>query len=235
MLKKLHRLGAEYLKDAVYAANDGIVTTFAVVAGVAGASLSPLIVLILGVANLIADGFSMATGNYLGSKSESDQFDHEKERESKLFDESPQKGREEVVSVLTERGYSQEDAKELSGLVVKNKHFFLDFIIFEKWGLSETSTMEAIKAALVTFFSFMIAGAIPLIPYILVNGGGNEFFWASIFTAVTLFAVGAARTLFSDKNWFMGGFEMFVAGGAAAVIAYVAGAMLRGVVDGALG
>ena len=69
---EFHKQGGQYLKDAVYAANDGIVTTFAVVAGVVGASLDPIVILILGISNLLADGFSMASGNYLGSRSETD-------------------------------------------------------------------------------------------------------------------------------------------------------------------
>ncbi|MEX2145178.1 MAG: VIT1/CCC1 transporter family protein [Candidatus Spechtbacterales bacterium] len=224
--------GSKYLKDAVYAANDGIVTTFAVVAGVVGASLSPIVILILGIANLLADGFSMATGNYLGTRSEREHYLRERNREEVLFDKSPEHMKGELKEIFIKRGYDREDAEALIPLIRKNKKFFLDFIIFERLGLSPHSPGYAVKAALVTFVSFLIAGSIPLLPYILFSGYVQTFLLAVIFSGVALFVVGAARTFFSDQKWWKGGMEMFLAGGGAAFIAYVIGVLLRPLVNG---
>ncbi|MDX1608177.1 MAG: VIT1/CCC1 transporter family protein [Candidatus Spechtbacterales bacterium] len=235
MSKTLNRLAGKYLKDAVYAANDGIVTTFAVVAGVVGASLSPGIVLILGVANLIADGFSMGTGNYLGTKSENHHYKRERAREEKSYDESRERAKEEVKDVFREKGYDGTDMETMASLITKNKKFFVEFITFERTGLSEGSNSEAVKNALVTFFSFLIAGAIPLLPYVMfLNGSAKSaFFWACIFVGGALFAIGAAQTFFSDEHWFRGGLEMLIAGGSAAAIAYLIGNLLSGLANGA--
>lgn len=164
MITWLYKKIGEFLKDAVYAANDGIITTFAVVAGVVGASLEPVIILILGFANLFADGISMASGNYLGTKSE----------------------------------------KEMN----------------EKKGVFEKDDGKPLKGAIVTLASFMIAGLIPIIPYIFLTTSPNAFLYASIFTGVALFGVGAARSVYLKRSWISAGFEMFLVGGLAAVVAY---------------
>src|SRR3989344_6965769 len=103
------RLG-RHIKDVIYGANDGIITTFAVVAGVAGASLSEITIIILGLASLFADGFSMAASSYLGSKSEKDFFRRERAVESWEFENVPEEEMAEMRSLLKERGYSENEA-----------------------------------------------------------------------------------------------------------------------------
>jgi VIT1/CCC1 family predicted Fe2+/Mn2+ transporter len=163
----------KYLAEVIYGANDGIVTTFAVVAGVAGAALSPSIVLILGAANLFADGFSMGMSNYLSRRSE-------------------------------------EDYREATGSAAGQS----------------TDGKDARKTALVTFLAFVIAGWAPLIPYIL--GISDGFRLSIAFTGVAFFAVGASRSLVTDRRWWINGAEMFVVGMAAATVAFVVGNLLKG-------
>lgn len=165
----MKKLG-EYIGDLVYGANDGIITTFAVVAGVAGANLSPAIVVILGVANLIADGFSMATSNYLARKSE------------------------------------KEYLEKTTGVIAELKN-------------------HPLNNALVTFFAFVVAGAIPLIPY-LFGVKENVFYWAIFATSVALFTVGSLRTLVTGIRWWLAGLEMFAIGAVAAGVAYGIGNLL---------
>ncbi len=167
-----HRARAgKYIGDIVYGANDGIITTFAVVAGVAGAELSPKIVVILGIANLLADGFSMAASNYLARKSE-----------------------REYKNTLTENNEVLKEEKP-------------------------------IKNAAATFFAFVIAGAIPLLPYIF-DIHWNNFYLASIATSIALFIVGSLRTLVTGTKWWKAGFEMFFIGSLAAFVSYIIGASL---------
>lgn len=162
-----------YLKDIIYAANDGIITTFAVVAGVAGASLSPAIILILGIASLVADGFSMAVSDYLATKSEEDYL-----------------------------------AKNGNG----------------------AGATRSKKAAIVTFFSFVIAGLLPILPYAFSIGSSDVFWVSVVFTGLTLFIVGACRVRWTGKNWFWSGLEMLFVGGIAALIAYFVGAFIKNLV-----
>jgi vacuolar iron transporter family protein len=236
MHKTIHQFGSQYLKDAVYAANDGIVTTFAVVAGVVGASLSPFVILALGFANLVADGFSMATGNYLGSKSESDHYHHEVAKEKRALEQSTKKGEREVAGILQEHGYAPGDATSVARVIAKQKAFFADFLVFRRSGLTSTSTREAFAGAAVTFIAFISAGLVPLLPYVFLREAdvGDTFVVTYVSTAVALFLVGAARTFFSHRSWFIGGLEMLIAGGVAAFIAYGIGAFLKGLLSGAM-
>ena len=164
-------LARHYLKDLIYGANDGIITTFAVVSGVAGAALANRIVIILGLANLIADGFSMGASNFLSIRSE-------------------------------------EAARAAAGRTPKEPF--------------------PLRHGLVTFAAFVIAGAIPLLSYVLKLGA--PAFGVSVgMTLLTLFAVGAGRSLVTADNWFHAGIEMLVVGAAAAGVAYGIGAWIAGV------
>lgn len=234
MIAILRKVGEEHLKDSVYAANDGIVTTFAVVAGVVGASLNPFTILALGFANLIADGFSMATGNYLGTRSESDQYDRARARAEAELSGNAEAGQRDAFSLLKEKGYSDTEARQMADLMVRNKRFFLDIMVYERFGIDATSTVDAVRGALVTFVSFAIAGTIPLLPYALLGNSRMEdnFILACALTALALFGVGAARTAFSDRKWYSGGFEMFAAGGAAAAISFGVGFAIRALANG---
>lgn len=224
---EFHKQGGQYLKDAVYAANDGIVTTFAVVAGVVGASFDPVIILILGVANLLADGFSMASGNYLGSRSETDLYHQERRREEREMDEMRNEERKEIEEILKKGGYQGEDLEKMLALIMGNKKFAVDLMMSEEIGMLRPKEGQEMRGAIVTFFSFLIAGAVPLIPYLFFAASPNAFLFAIVFTSLALFAVGALRVIFIGKGWLISGLEMFFVGGIAAAIAYGVGFVLR--------
>jgi len=226
----LYKKIGEHLKDAVYAANDGAITTFAVVAGVAGASLDPLVILILGFANLFADGISMASGNYLGTKSEKDLYSKERSRNQRLLEKDKEAYKKRVAKFLRNKGYGEQDVGGLSELITHNKKFALDFIMHEEIGLVEQDSARPIKGALVTLVAFMVAGLVPLAPYIFFAGAGNTFLYASIFTAIALFSVGAARSIYSESSWFKAGFEMLFVGGIAAFVAYGIGFAISNII-----
>lgn len=221
----LYKKSGEFLKDAVYAANDGIITTFAVVAGVAGASLDPLVILILGFANVFADGISMATGNYLGTKSEKDLYEKERVRYKRFLEEDRDGHRELTRKFLREKGYAEgSDLEEFTELMTRHEEFGLDFIMREELGLIEQKKARPLQGALVTLVAFMIAGLIPLIPYIFFAGSKHAFSYASLFTGAALFSVGCVRgVFFKAGSWLFAGLEMLLVGGLAAFVAYGVG------------
>lgn len=226
-----HKKYARFLEDAVYAANDGIVTTFAVVAGVTGAALQPIVILILGLANLLADGFSMACGNFLGARSATQVYHAEKKREEWEMVHKRSAERQEIEDILKARGYEGEGLQKMADLIMENDRFAVDLMMVWELGLEEPEGNHELRSALVTFFAFVGAGAIPLIPYVFSPLFGDaSFFFAIMFTAAALFCVGAARVYFTKKNPIFSGLEMFFIGGIAAVIAYGVGAFLRGIV-----
>lgn len=233
IIKKLRSIGEGYLRDAIYAANDGIVTTFAVVSAVAGAALESNIIIILGFANLLADAFSMATGNYMGTRSEGDQYDHEMQKTKHAFKKDEKKFKQHATKYFSSLGkYSEKEAKTMVDIMSKNKDFFLHTIIYNRIGISASDARDALKNGTVTFFTFVIAGVVPLIPYVIFSGNNADtnFIIVCVFTGITLFLVGSLRTIFSAKNWILGGLEMLVAGGFAAVIAFGLGYALKALV-----
>ena len=166
-------IARHYLGDLVYGANDGIITTFAVVAGVAGGALSHTAVLIVGAANLAADGLSMAVGNFQSIR-------------------------------------ARESAREAANLPEEES--------------------EPFKHAGATFLAFVIAGAVPLVPYLLPVRAAHEFRWSAVATLAALFAVGAARSAVTLERWWKTGLEMLSLGIVVATLAYAAGALVSAAV-----
>ena len=224
--------GGRYIKSTIYGGLDGIITTFAVVAGVAGASLSSGIVLILGFANLLADGLSMAIGDYLSTKAEVEYADSKREKEAESIGENPERVKKELTQLFVDKGISSEDAETLQSIYSRYKHICLDVVMLEKWGLV-TEKESPVKNALVTFASFVLFGFMPLAAYLaslyIPALADHTFVVASCITALTLFVLGVQKIRFSERSWFASGFEMLLIGGVAAVVAYVIGVLLSGI------
>jgi len=219
-----------YLKDIIFAANDGIITTFAVISAVAGAELSATVILIVGLANIFADGFSMAAGNYLGTKSEIEFYRREEARERYEVETIPDKEREEIREILAKKGYQGRQLEDIVVLISGNKQYWIDFMMHEELGLYSREGDSPMKHGLATFISFVIAGSLPIWPYLLF-GSQATFLSAIICSAVSLFVIGAWRKYFSGKSWVISGLEMLLVGGSAGAIAYFVGYLLKAIVS----
>lgn len=223
-----HREAGKYLKDAVYGANDGIITTFAVVAGVAGADLPIVTVLLLGTANLFADGFSMAASSWLSFKSEQDVYQRERSVEEWELHNRRSDEVAEMRHLLERKGYTSSDARNFTDLLIKNKEVWLDIMMHEELKLGTNHSLGPLRGAITTFFAFVAAGMIPLFSYFfLPPNHPHLFFFASALTAVGLFIVGSLRARFMKRSVFFAGLEMLAVGGIAAVIAYTIGAFVK--------
>jgi VIT1/CCC1 family predicted Fe2+/Mn2+ transporter len=225
-----HMKSGQYIKSAVYGGLDGTITTFAVVAGVAGASLHAGVVLILGFANLIGDGISMAIGDYLSTKSEQEYHKAERKRESWEVDNFPESEKQEMIQIYKNKGYAEKEAMQMVKIMAKKKESFVDVMMVEELGILENDE-NPMKNALITFFSFAMFGLVPLVAYLislLFNVKMDDFLIASILTGLTLFVLGALKTRVTGKNWFNSGLEMLLVGGIAASAAYLIGYLLSG-------
>lgn len=214
--------GGSYIRDVVYGANDGIITTFAVVAGVAGAQLSSNIVLILGFANLLADGLAMAIGNYLGTKSEQEYVQKEREMEEWEIEHVPDCEIKEIRDIYKKKGFKGKSLTQMVDLVTSNKKLWVDTMMIDELGVLPDDDTSAFKNGLATFISFAIAGLFPLLPY-LFQVPNLEFNLSITFTALALFSVGALRTFITKKHWLIAGLEMLFVGAIAAIVAYTTG------------
>ncbi|NNM30559.1 MAG: hypothetical protein HKO57_13650, partial [Akkermansiaceae bacterium] len=224
-----------YLKDSIYGAIDGAVTTFAVVSSVAGAGLSSGIVIILGLANLLADGFSMASGNFLGTRAENQAASKARREEADEIDSHPEGEREEVRQIFANKGFKGEILEEVVKVITADKERWVDTMMQEEHGLSRDRP-SAIKAALATFAAFLMIGGIPLAAYIvdLVDPTilGKPFAPACLLTGIAFFAVGALKSRFVDQHWALGGAETLGIGALAAGMAYGIGYLLRPFAEG---
>lgn len=173
--RRMH--GGAYIGDLVYGATDGIVTTFAVVAAAAGASLSPAIVIILGIANLFADGFSMGASNVLA---------------------------------------------------LRSKKKWTDSMMKENLEIQHSDTTKPISHGIATFIAFVVAGFLPLLPYVFgIVPLEYRFIASMILAGATFFLVGAARTLVTTESPLKAGTEILCVGGLASGVAYLIGATVK--------
>lgn len=216
-----------YLRDWIYGGIDGAVTTFAVVSGVVGAQLQIRIILILGFANLIADGFSMAASNFLGTRAEQDDYKRLEAMEYRHIEKYPEGEREEIRQIYRDKGFEGEDLERAVELITSDKDRWVKTMLSEEYGLP-SEIRSPWKAATATFVSFSICGLVPLVPYLGLANSGNSFLYASVFTGLTFFLIGSFKSIWSTSSWFRSGLETLVVGGLAAAAAFGVGVLLRG-------
>lgn len=218
---------ASYLRDWVYGGIDGTVTTFAIMAGVVGANLSPGVVLILGIANLLADGFSMAAANYTGTKAEHDEYEQLRRMEERHVDLAPEGEREEVRQIFQGKGFEGEALETAVSVITEQRERWIDTMMTEEHGMPAVAR-SPLKAGLMTFIAFVVCGSIPLIPYTLRLA--EPVLPATIMTGLTFFAIGSFRSYWSPTPWWRAGIETFAIGMLAAGVAYLVGDLLQGLV-----
>lgn len=213
-----------YLRDWIYGGIDGAVTTFAVVSGVAGAQLSPWIILALGFANLFADGFSMAASNFLGTKAEHDDWHRLEEIEHRHIDLAPEGEREEVRQIFQLKGFAGEDLERMVQLVTADRQRWVRTMLTEEYGLPQEIRSPWI-AAITTFSAFLICGLVPLLPFLFKTSYALEL--SSLMTGAVFVAIGSAKSKWSTVAWWRSGLTTFVVGAIAAALAFVTGMFLK--------
>lgn len=219
-----------WLPDFVYAGIDGSVTTFAVVAGVVGADLSTPVILILGFANLFADGFSMATGKYLSDKAELERMQYLRAIEERSIIEKPKEEKKEIEVILKSFGFRGEDLSRAKKVIFKNPEAWVNLMMNHELNIIEDN-VEPAKGAAVTVLAFVTIGLIPLLGYIfqrfLPVDSNYLFAGTCLSTLLALFFVGTVKSRFSKKSWVVAGLETSAVGGFAASIAFFVGYFLQ--------
>jgi vacuolar iron transporter family protein len=218
-----------YLRDWVYGGIDGSVTTFAVVTGVVGAHLSPTVILILGAANLLGDGFSMAASNYSGTRTERQEHETLRRQEKRHIDSDPAGEREEVRQLFSAKGFQGEELERVVSVVTAEEDRWIRFMLAEEYGLP-SQIRSAFAAAMATFSAFLLCGFIPLLPFVFRLP--NPFAISLAMTLAVFFAIGSAKSCWLTESWWRAGLETLAIGSAAAALAYAAGTIIGRMVAG---
>jgi len=222
----------DYLREFVYGGIDGSITTFAVVAGAEGAHLSSSIVIIMGFANLIADGFAMSVGSYLSSKSEREIYNKHKKTEYWEIENIPEAEKEEIRVIYRNYGFEGELLERVVEVITSDKDRWVDVMMKEELEMiPEIKSPLAIGAA--TFISFILVGLIPLLPYVLDLAFDlriNLFTTSALATSVAFIIIGWIKTRVIQTSVFKGIIETLALGVIAATVAYFIGAFLESLV-----
>jgi VIT1/CCC1 family predicted Fe2+/Mn2+ transporter len=220
---------AEFLKQIVYGGNDGIVTTFAVVAGFAGAQadgvaqIGGIAVLLFGIANLLADAAAMGLGEFLSARSEKDVYFAVRSKELYEIEHNPAMERAETLEILADQGLSETDAQALADIFQRNPEFMADFMMTYEIGMTDPSEDSPAMNGLATFISFIVFGVIPLAPYFILPPDPATFrisIWAT-FGALVLLGLLRWRVTIETVYRCVG--ETVLVGGICAIIAYAVG------------
>jgi VIT1/CCC1 family predicted Fe2+/Mn2+ transporter len=227
------------IEDFVYGATDGAITTFAVVAGVVGASLSPSIILILGFANLFADGFSMSIGNYLSEQTRREYIQKQRKKEEWEIDNLAAQEEQEIRDIYKEKGFKEEILEEIVRVITSKRKVWIDTMMKEELGLIDDMNRSPRDSAITTFTAFNLIGMIPLVPFILLHVLGlsrawatsEAFLYSAVFTAIAFFIIGIIRGRTVNRPLIRTGLNTLTVGGIAASVAYMVGYLLSEVVQ----
>lgn len=228
-----HSAFADYFKEIIYGGIDGIVTTFAVVAGFTGAALSTdmttqmsfLVVLLFGLANLFADAASMGLGNFLSVRSEKDLYNAKRKNEVAEVRNNTEYELSETIRLMQAKGFSETDAATMANIYKTNEDYWVDFMMTHEQELSDPRGENEVFTGLATFFSFMIFGAVPLLPFLLQSEGNAKvaFLLSSAGTMVALVSLGLLKWRVIGTNLMPSLFEVVSVGTVAAGLAFFVG------------
>jgi predicted membrane protein (TIGR00267 family) len=227
--------GGAGVRDMIFGTNDGLVSTIAFVTGVFGAitfsGQQSRIILLSAIAELFAGTISMAAGSYISSKSELEVFERESQRRKAKKGKTIEEERRELIKFYLAEGFKKEEAKAMAAKIIERKELSTSAGTLDELGLAPEEIGNPLKAGILTGISFALGALVPILPFAFEAVSSVDALIASIVgTVLTLFGVGAMRTIFSRKNWIRSGLEMMAIGTSAATVTYVIGTLFSMIV-----
>lgn len=213
------------LRAAVLGVNDGLVSNFSLVMGVAGGTSNPDIVLLAGVAGLLAGAFSMAAGEYVSMRSQRDVYEHQINLERTEIEMWPEEEEEELSLIYQAKGLSKEEAEIIAKRLMADPEIALDTMAREELGLNPSELGSPWRASLSSFGAFISGAIIPILPYIF-GANGMAIPLSAVLSAVALLTVGGTLAWMTNRSAVWGGLRMVIAGGAAAAVTFGVGSLI---------
>jgi VIT1/CCC1 family predicted Fe2+/Mn2+ transporter len=223
-----HFSGSETVRDVVIGMSDGLTVPFALAAGLAGAVDSNFVVLIAGIAEVVAGSIAMGLGGYLAARTEADHYKAELEREEREVRELPQVETEEVRTVFRQYGLEGEALEQATLAITRNPKVWVNFMMKEELGLEEPDPKRALRSALTIGGSYVAGGAIPLLPYLLPLSIEQSLLLSAGVTLVALGIFGTFKARFTGLPLFKGAWQTVLVGGLAAGAAYALAKLVSG-------
>ena len=225
---------SQNVSNAVLGGIDGCVTTFAVVSSTVGAGLPSSVAVIMGFANLFADGFSMAISSYESIKAEAEFIEEIRETEKEHISAVPDGEREEIRQIFQTKGFKGDTLEEIIATICQDQHLWIETMLTEEHGL-QRHISSPYKSAVTTFFAFLFVGAIPLIPFLIpVLQMQEQFVISTALAGIMFFSIGAIKGFVFNKPASASGLKTLFTGSAAASLAFLTGYILKNIfgIDG---
>ena len=223
-----------YLGEFVYGGIDGSVTTFAVVAGAVGASLDSAVIIILGFANLLADGFAMSVGAYLSAKTEHQNFEKHRRIEYWEVENIPEAEKEEVRDIYREKGFEGELLEKVVEVITSDKDRWVDVMMKDELEMIKDGKSPLAMGG-VTFGAFVLVGLVPLVIYVwdfIADFPGDLFISTCLLTSLAFIVIGILKTYVTRTTRWKGIVETLLLGGLAAAVSYFVGDLLEKIIVG---
>jgi VIT1/CCC1 family predicted Fe2+/Mn2+ transporter len=228
--EKFHLQGGELIKEITFGANDGIVSVFALLAGVAGAGQSPQTILIALLAATIAGALSMAAGEFISAKGEHEYYAHEIEQERLEIALTPEIEKEEIRLIYKRKGFSGDLLDKVVDQIVQDEDRWVREMVVDELGITDLDQTPSLKTSFIIFFAFIMGALFPVLPYAILFQAAIDplvLFW--IATGVTfggLFLAGSLKTFVTGVNWLKSGVEMLIVGIFAFGVSYLIGTII---------
>lgn len=221
----------QYLSDAVLGGIDGAITTVAIVAGAVGAGFASLVALVLGFANLLADGLSMAVSNFEAVQSRKDHVEDLRRQEERHIRKVPEGEREEIRQIFQRKGFEGDVLERIVETITSDRDLWIETMLTEEHGV-EKVRVNPMRSAGATFGAFVGVGALPLLPLLLPLELDQQFVISAIVAAGLFFAIGVVKGKAYNRPAFRAGIQTLLNGSAATTLAFAAGYGLNRVFGG---
>ncbi len=217
------------IREIIFGAQDGLVSTLAVVSTVAGATPDRFPILVAGLASALAGIFSMAAGEYTSSKSQREIFEAQIAGEREEVAERPGEAEAEIAYMLEQDGLPGRDAGHVARIMSGHPEVLLKTMVEKELGLAvEEGHGSPLQGAVIMGVAFGVGAAVPLVPYILLPVHGGATYSSFAATAAVLFGVGVVKSRWTRRNWFHSGLEILLLGAFAGIVGYFFGSVLPG-------
>jgi vacuolar iron transporter family protein len=221
-----HTPKGRFIREVMFGMNDGLVSTIGFVAGATGALMQARVVLLAGIASVVAGALSMGIGAYLASKSQRDFFESEKERERREIEEVPELERKEIRDIFTKLGFLKDEVEMIVNRVTSDKALWVRFMMREELGILEESFDNPVTVGFLMAGAYVVGGIAPLLPYLVMEDVLLALKVAVAVSLVFLFIIGTGTTILTKQPWLKSGMEVMLLGSLAAGIGFGIGKLI---------